>query len=67
MNKLIQKLAIETFFDEATDAPSDKMYTFSEEKLEKFAQLIIKECRSVAFKGAYRTSGAITKHFGVEE
>lgn len=48
MNERIKELAQESFFDEATNAPSDKMYTLSEAKMQKFAELIIQECMGVA-------------------
>jgi hypothetical protein len=44
MNELIKKLAEQAFFDESTSRPSTKMYTFSEHKMEKFAELIVREC-----------------------
>ena len=44
MNELIKKLAEQAFFDESTSQPSTKMYTFSEHKMEKFAELIVQEC-----------------------
>ena len=44
MNELIKKLAEQAFFDESTSRPSTKIYTFSEHKMEKFAQLIAQEC-----------------------
>ena len=44
MNDRIQELAIEVFFDETTNAPSDKMYTLSEAKMQKFAELIVRRC-----------------------
>jgi len=44
MNERIKELAEQAFFDESTSRPSTKMYTFSEHKMEKFAQLIVKEC-----------------------
>jgi len=44
MNENIKKLVIEAAFDEETMTPSDKMYTFTEEKMSKFAELIVREC-----------------------
>jgi len=41
MNERIRELAEQAFFDEATSQPSTKMYTFSEHKIEKFAELIV--------------------------
>ena len=44
MNERIKELAEQAFFDESTSRPSTKMYTFSDHKMEKFAELIINEC-----------------------
>ena len=44
MNKRIEELAIETFFDESTNGSDQKMYTFGEEKMQLFAELIVREC-----------------------
>jgi hypothetical protein len=44
MNERIRELAEQAFFDEATSQPSDRMYTFSDYKMEKFAKLIVREC-----------------------
>jgi len=43
VNERIKKLAEKAFFDEATSQPSNKMYTFSEHKMQKFAELIMRE------------------------
>jgi len=47
MNERIRELAEQAFFDEATSQPSDRMYTFSDYKMEKFAKLIVRECIDV--------------------
>ena len=77
MNERIRELAEQAFFDEATSQPSTKMYTFSEYKMEKFAELIVRECLKIVEPD--RTSGdewcvtldetaqSIRQHFGVEE
>ena len=74
MNDRIIKLAQESFFDEATNAASDKMYTFSEAKMQKFAELIVQECVGVSLESSHRNNdmGAIIareieKHFGIEK
>jgi hypothetical protein len=79
MNKKIQALAIVAFFDEATDVVSDKIYTFNEEKMQKFAELIVRECKENFAKVWYEQGvdcrGAelgkfmtrFEEHFGVEE
>lgn len=48
MNKRIEELAVEVFFDESTNDGDQKMYTFGEDKMHKFAELIARECASVA-------------------
>jgi hypothetical protein len=50
MNELIKKLAEQAFFDESTSRPSTKMYTFSEHKMKKFAELIVQECAGIAYE-----------------
>lgn len=35
MNKTIEKIIVDVFFDEGTNEPSDKMYTLSDKKMEK--------------------------------
>lgn len=72
MNKRIEELAIQAFFDEETNQPGQKMYTFGEEKMQKFAQLIVKECdRYVAEHydqmEPWTNSGHLLKHFGIEQ
>jgi hypothetical protein len=47
MNERIKQLAEQAFFDESTSRPSTKMYTFSDHKMEKFAQLIVQECITI--------------------
>jgi len=59
MNEHIKKLVIEAAFDEETMMPSDKMYTFTEEKMSKFAELIVKECAAVNEKQALELLGVI--------
>ena len=39
MNERIRLLAEQAFFDENTNQPSDKMYTFSEHKMQQFADI----------------------------
>ncbi len=72
MNKRIKDFAIDAFFDESTSIPSDKMYTFSEDKMQKFAELIVKECADVAdfvkeHAASYVNPGeVILKHLGFD-
>jgi hypothetical protein len=81
MNERIKLLAEQAFFDENTNQPSDKMYTFTEHKMKQFAELIVKECMTVCADNACRAGGLntqvgedlylaadlIKEHFGVEE
>ena len=80
MNERIRQLAEQAFFDEATSQPSTKMYTFSEHKMEKFAELIVQECtdniagnidlinpESSYNYGLRRAMNSVKEHFGVEE
>ena len=72
MNELIKKLAEQAFFDESTSRPSTKMYTFSEHKMEKFAELIVKETMQVVANQLpgnqyLDVAHAVIEHFGVEE
>jgi hypothetical protein len=75
MNERIGQLAIEAFFDEDTNVVSDKIYTFNEEKMQKFAELIVEECIAQCWtvseleSNGYvvsKCSKKIRKHFGVE-
>jgi hypothetical protein len=47
MNERIRLLAEQAFFDENTNQPSDKMYTFTEHKMKQFAELIVRECADI--------------------
>ena len=78
MNEKIKKLAEQAFFDENTNQPSDKMYTFTEHKMKQFAELIVQECAGICHKMAEDSDSyvvhdgdtcaeQIKKHFGVEE
>ena len=76
MNERIKQLAVEAFFDDATGQPSDQMYTFSDHKMQRFAELIVQECMEQVFytiedEEQDNISGSIrdriTQHFGVRE
>ena len=61
MNKRIRELAHEAW------AENDLMDTCGYTDLQKFAELIIKECLSIADnKGAYQVMDDIIERFGVE-
>lgn len=47
MNERIKELAQKAFFDKDTSGPSNQMYTFSDAKMQKFAELIVKECAGI--------------------
>jgi hypothetical protein len=80
MNERIRLLAEQAFFDENTNQPSDKMYTFTEHKMKQFAELIVRECMACStWVGKMNTNSVepvhtahainqrINQHFGVEE
>lgn len=56
MNERIQKLAEQ----QGLTGPN---YFLSSQELEKFAELIVRECASLAYDGP----GGILEHFGVED
>ena len=56
MNERIKELAREAFFDDATGQASDQMYTFSDHKMQQFAELIVKECAQIA---VFKDSGTV--------
>ena len=70
MNERIEKLA-----EQADGVVINKMmtgakqYTFLEQDLEKFAELIVRACAEVAedYDGAHYVGTAIKQHFGVEK
>ena len=74
MNERIRELAEQAFFDEATSQSSDKMYTFSDHKMQQFAELIAQECVDVCrtgvtasdFELANSAANRILRHFGIE-
>lgn len=73
MNERIQKLAIGCAIQLDWDFPSDpKEYTFSSAGVEKFAELIVRECSIIADEFADEhlrvlPSTRIKQHFGVVE
>ena len=70
MNERIKQLAEQTG---STHKQNLGVYQFYTDELEKFAELIVRECAKVAFddwcEGTNDSSSeqAILKHFGVEE
>jgi hypothetical protein len=70
MNERIRQLAEQAFFDENTNQPSDKMYTFTEHKMKQFAELIVQKCADIGQQyadGNYEVRNQILEHFGLEE
>ena len=78
MNQRIQKLAVDSGMMNYIDNETPRRYFLSgnadEEDLEKFAELIVRECEQVSLKNSHRGDdmGAIIarqikEHFGVEE
>ena len=71
MNERIEQLAIETFFDESTNGGDQKMYTFGEDKMQKFAELIVLECirqiDDMIDDGWYADTDKLKQHFGIGE
>ena len=71
MNERIKELAIEAGYDWAWDTQID----FGHKEMEKFAELIVRECMDIAYAyDAPKMSGPgmivanrIEDHFGVEE
>jgi len=71
MNERIRLLAEQAFFDNASSQPSDRMYTFSDHKMQQFAELIVEKCIGQFIQhGVVSADGTIVKdiqkHFGVE-
>ncbi len=50
MNERIRELAEQAFFDNASGQPSDRVYTFSDYKMQQFAELIVRECAVIVAK-----------------
>ena len=69
MNKRIKELAIEAGYNPLWDTKADREEYFDKEK---FAELIVRECMTVARKAdgldaEYEAWYLIEQHFGVEE
>jgi len=82
MNKRFKQIAEEVFFDESTTGkPGQKMYMFGELKMQKFAELIVRECIDICYNHPARIPSnnwqgvtvpldiaqRLKEHFGVEE
>jgi hypothetical protein len=68
MNERFEKLLVESFFEQASDQADNKVYKLNSAIIQKFAELIVKECAEVAseYDGAHYVGTAIQKHFAVE-
>jgi len=67
MNERFKQIAQEVFFDESTTGkPGQKMYMFGELKMQKFAELIVRECAYAAWINGMDEYKKILEHFGVE-
>lgn len=66
MNERIRELAKQALKQPDTD--NDGLTVFDNDELEKFAELIVKECANFADRGTRGSIGELMKeHFGVEE
>lgn len=68
MNERIRELADQVLPNEKEfhkGNPKDWGYFFSGEELEKFAELIVRECYNISLKSGHPIS-ELKKHFGVE-
>jgi len=74
MNERIRELALQAGYQRINDYYTNGTVTaFTDEQIEKFAELIVKECKQVSLKHSHRDDdmGAIIarhikEHFGVE-
>jgi hypothetical protein len=71
MNERIKELAEQAGIEFTYDPTETPMRAFVEawgEDLEKFAELIVRECAEVAYKRSVHSGPSdILKHFGIEE
>ena len=79
MNEKIRELMVNSGFATGYDRTQTGRWILSDKELEKFAELIVRECIGVVEGGSFlhdqaptalfakECSGAIKRHFGVEE
>ena len=70
MNERIKQLAEQAGleFDDDLALEPEPIYYTTQKDLEKFAELIVRECANIADKAEpYKANDLIRKHFGVEE
>lgn len=66
MNKRIENLIAEAFFDKSLDVHSDKTYVMNDLMVKRFAELIVRECAEVALREDHEPSECILSHFGID-
>ena len=69
MNERIRELALQAGleFDNDLALEPEPIYYTTQKDLEKFAELIVRECAEIADKAEpYKASDLIKQHFGVE-
>jgi hypothetical protein len=69
MNERIKQLALQAL--KHPDNDNDGLTVFDNDELEKFAELIVRECAGVGYDASYyecalNVSNKIKQHFGVE-
>jgi hypothetical protein len=68
MNERIRELAARAGFDWALKRSSLYSHDDDKQNLEKFAELIVRQCAEIADKAEpYKANDLIKQHFGVEE
>ena len=68
MNERIIEFAQQSMWSKTDYSQENEMYSFSRAELEKFAELLIRECiKAVHDKGETYSAYLIEKHFEVEE
>ena len=69
MNEQIKELIEQAGFEEKDGHISIQgVYMFNTHRMEKFAQLIVRECANIAVQAEpYKANDLILKHFGIEQ
>ena len=67
MNKRIKKLLNEATSGHEQEHDRSKVMTVSDKEMDKFAELIVRECIDTAFHKGHPDLEFLLKHFGVEE
>ena len=73
MNERFEKLLAEAFFDEAADQADTKVYELNDAMMQKFAELIVRECAERLLNDAKLTDiqttrcvASIKEHFEIK-